>query len=57
MLRVLLISLAVWLLVAGPAQGGGPLVVDVNGTPVGWETQTPVPYHTDQGGLGLLSQH
>ena len=56
MLRVVFfIGLVVWLLAVSPAQGGGPLVVATDGMPVGWETQTPVPYHTDQGGLGLLS--
>jgi len=37
------------------AHGGGPLVAATDGTPVGWDSTHPVPYHTDQGALGLLS--
>lgn len=38
------------------ALAGGPLVFDVEGAPVGWPVATPVPYHNDAGGLGLLTQ-
>src|SRR5262245_10517056 len=34
---------------------GGPLVVTLDGTPATWDTDAPVPYRTDLGGLGVLS--
>lgn len=53
-MRVLVCFSVLWL-VPKAASGGGPLVVATDGTPIGWASANPVPYHTDQGGLGLLS--
>ena len=51
-----ILAFLVMLLTApGMAIGGGPLAVTTDGVPVGWDTANPVPYHTDQGGLGSLS--
>ncbi len=51
-----ILAFLVMLLTApGMALGGGPLAVTTDGVPVGWDTANPVPYHTDQGGLGSLS--
>ena len=45
------------LVLAVPAAllAGGPLAVTTNGVPVGWNPATPVPYYTDRGALGSLS--
>ena len=45
------------MLLAAPSAvlGGGPLVITTTGVPVGWNTAKPVPYYTDRGGLGSLS--
>lgn len=50
------VAALVMLLAAVPftARAGGPLVVTTDGSAVGWEAARPVPYETDQGGLGLL---
>ena len=44
------------LLLPAAARAGGYLAFDTTGVPVGWSTAGPVAYHTDQGGLGTLSQ-
>lgn len=54
-MRHLLMVIAVLLVVPTIALGGGPLVVTSNGVPAVWDTAHPVPYHTDRGGIGLLS--
>lgn len=39
-----------------PILGGGPLVETADGSPAVWNTVSAVPYHTDLGGLGTLSE-
>lgn len=35
---------------------GGPLVLTGDGTPAAWDPDTPVPYSTDRGGMGGLTE-
>lgn len=35
---------------------GGPLVLTGDGTPAAWDPDAPVPYRTDQGGMGVLTE-
>ncbi len=41
-------------LFALPAYSGGARVIDGTGTPMKWDTSSPVTYHPDQGSLGIL---
>jgi hypothetical protein len=52
-----LAMLLVWAVAAtSTAFAGGPLVETADGSPAVWNTTAAVPYHTDLGGLGTLSQ-
>jgi len=50
-----LLAIVALALAGGAARAGGPLVVTTDGVPVGWDTTSPIPYHTDLGTLGVLS--
>jgi hypothetical protein len=48
-------ALAALLAAPGAVRAGGPLVVDADGRAVAWHTAGPVPFATDRGPLGVLS--
>jgi hypothetical protein len=43
------------LIVSGPAQAGGPMVVSGDGRPYAWDGSRPIPYTMDPGPLGSFS--
>ena len=52
---IVIFALTALLCSFGLAVGGGPFVINTEGEPQVWNTTQPIPFHTDLGPLGLLT--